>query len=140
MRRLALQVDATYTGSAPSLSRNHAGLRRAQYFLGSSIFRRNGSWQFAPEARMKVAGGKQSEGAHPPDRASDQPRPGGAHEVRPSVHAPRRGAGTFWLSDRWLRLSRWPSLPTGYLHWTRRGRDSGTGWSIPPKTAENLFL
>ena len=56
---------------------------------------------------------------HPTSRA-----PAGRMRFAPPF---MRTAGTFWLSDRWLRLSRWPSLPTGYLHWPRRGRNSPAG-------------
>ena len=68
---------------------------------------------------MNVAGGKLRSGAHPPVLDTSARRPDGAHESSPcqrGIHAPRLGRGQVLLTDRWVRLSRRSSLPTGYPH------------------------
>ena len=40
------------------------------------------------------------------------------------LRATRFASATRQAADRWVRVSRWSNLTTGYLHWPRWGRDT----------------
>jgi hypothetical protein len=72
---------------------------------------------WAPEARMKVAGGKlrETKRTHRTPITKD-PRPGGANDIAvPTVMRPA-GARCLRILNRWVRRSLRSPLPTGYVH------------------------
>ena len=76
----------------------------------------------APEARMRVAGGKPGETRRTHRIAWKCSRaPAGRMKCRRRLAScALPGRETFWWTVRWVRPSMW--LPTGYLHWPRQGR------------------
>ena len=46
---------------------------------------------------------------------------------RVRIHAPRRGAVAWVERNRWVRLSRWSSLPTCYFHSALRAEEANIG-------------
>jgi len=71
----------------------------------------------APEARVKVAGGKRSAPTGPSEPTSRVPE--GRKRLRPPVHAPPSGARVFYaVGPVGVPLAR---LPTGYIHRPLRG-------------------
>ncbi len=58
--------------------------------------------------------------AHPPGPRARAPRPGGTYESLVRIIRPA-GTARCRSRHRWVRLSRWSSLPTGYPQSPRRG-------------------
>ena len=75
----------------------------------------DGSRWEAPSSERTHRGWRQWPGA-PAGRMEHRPTNGGI--MRPA------GARLGWLADRWVRLSLRSSLPTGYPHWPRWGREA----------------
>ena len=70
----------------------------------------------APEARMKVAGGKLREPKRTHRTAvTKDPRPGGADDIAVPITMRPAGARRLPILNRWVRRSLRSPLPTGYL-------------------------